>query len=1353
MSEAVFKRAFVQKLIYVYSISDEAHKGVLKVGDASYEGENWQKIAANDEVLNAAADKRIRQQTQTAAVDFTLLYTEAVPFRDHDVHSVLLHSGVKKKFFDKEHKANEWFLCDLETVKNAIKAAKEGRKSLLASEVSEEKTPIVFRPEQKDAIDRALKVFTKKSGSHKMLWNCKMRFGKTVCALEVVKECNFKKTLILTHKPVVDEGWFDDYKKIFYDAKGFCYGSKHRGETLSSCINSNGGFVYFASIQDMRGSEMAGGKFDKNEEIFAIDWELIIVDEAHEGTKTELGQKVFALCKKENSRVLYLSGTPFNLMDDFNEDEIYTWDYIMEQRAKAEWEILHSGDSNPYAVLPQMNIFTYDLGALYPEYKDMEIAFNFREFFRVGENGEFVHKINVAQFLDLLCKEGKNGKESHYPYSTKAYQENFRHSLWIIPGVKEARALSKMLKEHAVFGQFNIANVAGSGDEEVSEKDALTLVNQAIGDNADESYSITLSCGKLTTGVSVKPWTAVFMLSGSYSTTASSYMQTIFRVQTPALIGGKQKEECFVFDFAPDRTLKVIAEVAKMSGRKRGNGENGGGDRAILGDFLNFCPIIAFSGSEMKAFDTDKLLGHLKRVYIEKVVRSGFEDGKLYNSNLMKLDDVEIKEFDNLKKIIGTTKAIQNTLDFNLNNQGFTEEDRGTKQGENRGKKPELTEEEKKELEAIKKAKENRAVAISILRGISIRMPMMIYGARLAGEEAITLDNFTDIVDDVSWKEFMPAGVTKAMFKAFKKYYDADIFREAGIRIRDMARAADKMSIEERIERIADIFSTFRNPDKETVLTPWRVVNMHLGSSVGGWHFWSVDGKEALKAAQRAEVEGVTKEIFNKKAHILEINSKSGLYALYCAYSVYRERKKIEIGIHAEKELCEKLWRDVLENNIYVLCKTPMAKAISERTLAGFTGAKVNIAYIENLVEKLRRPQPPVPLLLGGEGGKKQLPSPARRGAGGEVIKEIQNAFSKKGVFDSGALFEEEGVLQEDNMKFDAIVGNPPYQVMASGEANGSDPIYHLFIDTSIKLGEKVSFIHPARFLFNAGKTPKDWNEKMLNDEHFKVVRYWANSTDVFPTVDIKGGVAVTYWDKNKTFEKIGTFIAFDELRTALNKVRAKGIKPLSDIICPESKFNLPALYSDYPNEKANIGSDGNDKRLRSNAFDKVSVFSEQPKSENDIAIHGLIKNKRVIRYINRKYIEASENLEIFKVLLPQANGSGSIGEVLSTPMVGEPMVGYTGSFIGIGAFSSKEEAENCMKYIRTKFARAMLGTLKITQHNEKATWANVPLQDFTANGGIDWRGSVAEIDKQLYAKYGLSEEEIVFIESKVREM
>lgn len=1331
---AIFKKSFEPKLIYVYRINDEAHEGILKVGEATYDGDDYLTVRPCSKELNAAAKDRINHQTQTAGISYELLYTEIttyyknktfITFQDHEVHDCLVRSGIRKKVFDTERKANEWFYTDLETVKKAIAAVKEGRQALSAGEISKDRNPIVFRPEQRDAIDRTIKQFNKKNGSKQMLWNAKMRFGKTLTALQVIKECDIRRTLILTHRPVVDKGWFEDYEKIFYDRPEFVYGSKNNGASLSQCEKTyheteTGSYIYFVSIQDMRGSELVGGKFAKNETVFAIDWDLIIIDEAHEGTQTELGKNVLSACRKPHTRVLHLSGTPFNLMDDFKEEEIYTWDYVMEQKAKADWEVTHQGDPNPYGCLPRLNIYTYNLGKLFPDYADADIAFNFREFFRVDEEGDFIHETNVRQFLDLLTKEDT---ESNYPYATQNFRDNFRHSLWMVPGVKEAKALSKLLQKHPVFEHFRVANVAGDGDEEVETADALKLVEKAIGPHPEETYSVTLSCGRLTTGVSVKPWTACFMLAGSYNTAASSYMQTIFRVQTPATIAGKMKTECFVFDFAPDRTLKVIAETVKISAKAGGTS---GSDRTVLGEFLNFCPIIGFEGSRMQPYNTEKMLGQLKKAYVERVVRNGFEDGYLYSNELLKLDAAALKDFDELSKIIKSTKAQPKTGDININSLGFTEEEFEQLGGKKvqKEKRP-LTPEEEERFKQWQEIKKNRETAISILRGISIRMPLLIYGAELqknldGSEIDITIDNFTDIVDELSWKEFMPAGVTKELFDKFKKYYDPDIFRESGVRIRQMTQAADSLRIEERIERISTIFNTFRNPDKETVLTPWRVVNMHLTESIGGWCFYDQSYGETITEPRFVEQPEVTKNVYKKNTHILEINAKSGLYALYCAYSVYKSREKLELGLKHTKDMELELWAKVLKENIFIICKTPMAKSITRRTLAGFTGIPINAHYFEDLITQLKhKPE--------------------------NFIAKV-----KKSTY-----WKQEG---NEDMKFNAVVGNPPYQLMASGDANGSDPIYHLFIDAACQIGERVSFIHPARFLFNAGKTPKEWNQKMLNDEHYKVVKYWSNSADVFPTVDIKGGVAVTYWDKTQSFGKIGVFVSYPELRSILEKVLKRNEKALSIIMNPQNKYNFENLYRDYPHYKNIIGSDGMDKRLRPNAFDKLDIFSVTQKEKNDLGIHGLIKNKRVIRYIPQQYIEKSIDLDKFKVLVPKANGSGAIGEVLSTPLIGEPLIGepligYTGSFIGIGAFNTKDEAENAMKYIKTRFARTLLGTLKVTQDNPIDTWANVPLQDFTSASDIDWTQSIPDIDKQLYKKYNLSPEEIAFIESKIKAM
>ncbi len=1323
---AKFVSSLKAKLIYVFRINDKAHTGCLKVGEATLsDEENLWGLTPSSHLLNVAAKKRINQYTQTAGIVYELLYTELSIFTrggaimsltDGEVHKVLERSGIKKKVFDTENKANEWFITDLETVKNAIHAAKEGRMSLSATEVSTERSPIIFRPEQRDAIDKTKKQFKK---SNQMLWNAKMRFGKTLSGLQVVKEMDFARTLILTHRPVVDAGWFEDFTKIFYDTPKYRYGSKNNGEShtsLERLVAKEGiHYVYFASMQDLRGSSLVGGNFDKNDQVFATPWDLIIVDEAHEGTKTELGEAVMKELTKTQTKILRLSGTPFNLFDDYKEDEIYTWDYVMEQRAKAEWDLTHFGDPNPYAGLPRLNIYTYDLNKLLDGYGDSELAFNFREFFRVDDAGEFVHKKDVESFLNMICKKDS---DSNYPYSTEEYRDNFRHSLWIVPGVKAAKALSAMLQSHPVFSQFQIVNVAGEGDEDQERDDALELVNKAIGDKPEETYTITLSCGRLTTGVSVKAWTAVFMLAGSFSTAASSYMQTIFRVQTPATIGGKVKEECFVFDFAPDRTLKVIAETAKISAKA---GKTTSDDRKAVGDFINFCPIIAYEGSKMTAYDVPNMLQQLKKVYVERVVRNGFEDGYLYNDDLMRLDSLELQEFAKLKKIIGSTKAMPKSGEIDINNQGFTQEkhEQLEKAEEKKRKKKELTEEEKRLLEEKAEKRKNRDTAVSILRGISIRMPLMIYGADLTDEsKEITLDNFTSLIDDGSWDEFMPKGVTKEIFEQFKKYYDPEVFCSAGKRIRAMAKAADALDVEDRIERITAIFNTFRNPDKETVLTPWRVVNMHLGDCLGGWVFYDETKEKQIVAPRFVNNGEVTKEVFASDARILEINSKSGLYPLYMAYSIYRTRlqEKMDEADTMENtpERHLKVWDAVLRENIFVLCKTQMAKSITRRTLRGFRVAKVNTRYYEDLINQISH----------------------------KTAKFVSQMKQGKNYWKAN---------EDNDMKFTAIVGNPPYQITT--DRTSDTPIYHLFMDVAFQICDKVSFITPARFLFNAGKTPAEWNNRVLNDPHFKVIWYKPKSTDVFPNVDIKGGVAVTFRNAVEDFGSVGTFTAFDELNSIIKKVSARTIGTLNNIIYPQNKFILGELYKDFPYLKDRIGSDGKEKRLTTSIFDFKEIFKDTRSSNEDLCILGLVKNIRTYKYISPQYIESHQNLMKYKVLVPKSNGSGALGEVLSTPLIGEPLIGYTQSFISIGSFDNVNEAEACLKYIKSKFARVMLGILKATQDNSKEVWRLVPLQNFTNNSDIDWSKSVAEIDQQLYAKYGLDELEIAFIESKIKPM
>lgn len=338
-------------------------------------------------------------------------------------------------------------------------------------------------------------------------------------------------------------------------------------------------------------------------------------------------------------------------------------------------------------------------------------------------------------------------------------------------------------------------------------------------------------------------------------------------------------------------------------------------------------------------------------------------------------------------------------------------------------------------------------------------------------------------------------------------------------------------------------------------------------------------------------------------------------------------------------------------------------------------------------------------------------------------------------------------------LKFDVVIGNPPYQEEITGTS--ARPIYPEFMDGAYEIADKVSLITPARFLFNAGKTANRWNQKMLHDPHIKVTYYNANSSKVFPNTDIKGGVAVTYRDIDKDFGAIDPFIPFEELKSILNKVNRKGYTSIKDTIySPESYKLTDKLHRDHEEAESKL-SNGHKYDVTTNIFEKLpELFVKDQTTDNGyVAVCGRLDNKRVQRWIKAEYIQGPDNFDKYKVFVPKSNGSGALGEVLSTPLLGTPLLGHTQTFISIGKFDTEEEALACMKYVKTKFMRVMLGILKITQDNPRDKWKYVPIQDFTTNSDIDWSKSIADIDQQLYKKYKLSESEIQFIEEKVQPM
>lgn len=1355
---AKHKPTYDYTLIYAFSIDDGRHDNMLKVGKATINYfKKWQDLTPDCELLIKAAKARITQETGTAAIEYKLEYTELAiyeadgeefGFDDHDVHDVLENSGYHAvEFANLEYNPKEWYPVTTELVIKAINAVKHNqslleRKDWKTASAREKKTEIVLREEQELAVTKTLTQFLHGS---KMLWDAKMRFGKTLCALEVVKRKPFNRVLILTHRPAVRDGWFKDFNLL--QLPGFHYVTRVKNKLLVDGQKIAGGlevlkqytehdpdykYIYFASIQDIRGSKTVNkkSKFDKNNELFKEKWDLLIIDEAHEGIRTEQGKAVVAeFQKNKQMKSLYLSGTPYNILKLFKEKEIYRWDYNMEQDAKERWTKEHPDEKNPYEGLARLNICTYNLGEVMTNYShDENDYFNFTEFFRVdADTDKFVHEDDVRAFLKLMTKDGEN-KELNYPFATSEYRDCFQHTLWSIPGVDAARCLSAILredKEDNYFRDYEIVNIAGKGDSDIErenednatrdkkETEALAKVQNAV---RTHEKTITLTCGRCTTGVSVPEWTAVLMLSGSYETKAARYLQTIFRCQTP--FRGKTKRECYAFDFAPDRTLTVIdnylTEISRGSGSK-----NFGQKKAQETErFLRFCSVISIDGSKTVNFDTRSFMKQVNRAYSEEIMRG--RTRKLFDN----LDNISNDVFELLKNIDAkmsvSSSGKKSRGKVKVSSEGVTGEGATTSSSSSG------TIKEPKEPKIGKKNKTKGDQAYEILEKIIIRFPMLIYGAMDKLSDSFTIDKFVKDIDEKSWEEFMPNGLTKTDFIKVAHIIKNERFMAWAESIYEKVNALEGKPVDERVNGIADIISEFRYPDKETVLTPWRVVNMHLSDTVGGYDFFGEKHRdEDLLSEPRfvGEDREVTKRVFFTPApNILELNSKTGLYPLYMAYTLYRLQCKNQQGFGPELTNEEKadVWKKVIEKNIFVVCKTKMAERITNRTLVGFSNIKVNAkCYTDvrnnnaDIIETLKNnPQHFVEDIKNG--------------------KEFWKANNNR------------------NMKFNAVVSNPPYQVGVNKE-----PLYHHFISIGMEIGDLGTLIHPGRFLFNAGKTPKAWNQKMLNDEHFKVVKYWKKSDEVFDAVDIKGGVAVTMWDKQNVIGPIGTFVLHDELRTIQEKVESLGEESFSKIVYSRDLYQLTELFYKENPELEGRQSKGHRFDLGTTAFSLFpEVFSdEKPAGDGYALVVGRENDTRIAKWIKKEYLKLPDNFESYKIAFPVANGSGKFGESLSDPFVCGPYCAQNTTFLSAGNFYTLFEAQSCLKYVKTKFARCMLGIFKVTQHTTREAWRAVPLQNFTQQSDINWDLSIPELDAALYQKYNLTQDEIDFIESNVSAM
>lgn len=629
----------------------------------------WTKIGFTERDV----ETRIREQTQTAGIKYDLkwhknaLYEGSYEtFTDKDFHGYLNKLGVKRQT------GTEWFEIDPNLAKNYFNDFRENKGVL---ESNEDPIPYALRREQDDAVEKTIEYF--KNNLHgEFLWNAKPRFGKTISAYDLCMKMKFKNILIVTNRPAIANSWYEDYLKFVGANSGYyfvshvaaLYGKKYvitREEFLDLDIDRVRGSIEFVSLQDIKGSKYFGGdpNLDKLKELsnrrdekgnrIGILWDILIIDEAHEGVDTYKTDLAFD--NIDRNYTLHLSGTPFKALanDKFPQDAIYNWTYADEQRAKRDWD-LASEEENPYYPLPKLNLFTYQMSEIVRDdiKEGLEIdgewenyAFDLNEFFKTRENGKFYYEDDVDKFLDALTSMEK------FPFSTPELRKELKHTFWLMDRVDSAKAMGKKLKENPVFRDYEIVIAAGDGkldDEEETEK-SYDKVVKAIREN---DKTITLSVGQLTTGITIPEWTGVLMLSNVKS--PSLYMQAAFRSQNPCLFveGGKtlRKENAYVFDFDPARTLTIFEEFANDLSSETSRGRGDSEKRKLqVRELLNFFPVYGEDeNGEMIPLDAEKVLITPRRIYAKEVVNCGFM------SNFL---------FKNISNIFGAPEAVKNIID------------------------------------------------------------------------------------------------------------------------------------------------------------------------------------------------------------------------------------------------------------------------------------------------------------------------------------------------------------------------------------------------------------------------------------------------------------------------------------------------------------------------------------------------------------------------------------------------------------------------------------------------------------------------------------------------------------------
>ena len=1357
-------RPVKQKIIYVYKHPDSyrPHIGWLKIGDQT--GLDSTRIDDQNEADNIETETLF----QVPAVD---IYGKT--FRDYDIHKALEFMGIpREKKVNNSNRKSEWFKVDLETVKKVIDdriKCHDFFNSYIPSTPDGTRPKIVLRKEQQDAVDMTYDYWLDRAGNpdRDFLWNAKPRFGKTLTAYNFAMKTEAKRILIVTNRPAISDSWARDFYEhirpehpeyVFSSAKGDevkisdgkVFRIPSRQDVIGRMDDLRRPLIFFISLQDIKGKSADSDDFKKkNQWIFDIKtrWDLLIIDESHEGVKTSKTKEV--LDKLGADFTLCLSGTPFKAIasNDFSREQIYNWSYADEQESKTNWDY-EKGD-NPYENLPRMNFRAYHMSTMMEAtVDDEEACFDLSEFFKTsGKNflrpGDVVGWLDKISGISRIEETGETFStpaevSANMPFDTEEKRDALRHTFWLLPGVAECEAMKGLLKNHPIFKDYEVVLAAGKGDDEQEGKKSLDKVRNAIGNEPLKTKTITLSCGQLNTGVTVPEWTAVFMLYGSTGTgqivrsSSTQYLQAAFRAQNPWVYGEHRefsKDDCYIFDFAPDRVLTILGDYAvKLTDNQNKNQDH----KPAIRKLLNYLSVISMDEKgEMRELDARDVVELPRKLIAKEIVDGGFiTSNKLFNiANIFhatpearqiinKLTAVKKQRLEKTPSEVPETETevddegntiIDNEVLIN-SSQGIlrkkeyevlTEADKQAalqaavlpeetplpdnipddKREVMESAVKEIKQEAKKQAE--KKRKKEEDEYRDKLRGFARTIPMLLHAY---GQPGMTFDDLEKKIPDDIFFEL--TDITKDEFRILRKeqYFNED---NCTVAIKEFMKREEELADYFCIGADRDIFDYIPMQRNNQVFTPKKVVAKMLDI-----------------------LEEESPSVFKSdKRKFLDPYSKSGLFL---AGVVKRLYNNLRPHFKSDRECL----MHILSNQIYAWSPNDILRKSSINTIIGFTRFDR-----ENFDQKDKR----------------------------SLERNFLNydPMDEKGEIDNDKVHQKINDCWEENMKFDIIIGNPPYQL---GRRQIYADFYRMAVDLEPKL---LCMIFPIGWQ----KANNTNGLKQLNNEHYKrdphivsIDNYYEDGPDkIFPDVGT-GGVNIVLRNVNhnnngeiKKFEygkEVGTTIL------PIEQSETEMPKPIKDL------YKL----TDKMRKIEESGSARKPYGFCAEPLKQPSKYglslSDTKNNADDVRLFGLLPGGgRGFKYIARTSLpKISSNIDAYKLFVPKAWGNMSkvagLGGSYSNIGIAKPGDVCSETFIEFGPYRSQEEAIKMAKYFFTKFFRTLLFLAKDSQNTAKDKYKYVPVPDLTKDY---WNKSIAEIDEILFEEYKIPEESRQFIRDNIQ--